>query len=577
MKKSNPQLFLKFAKFLLPHWKLEVLVGSVSLLGVALSLTYPYLTKIVIDQAFRDRDLRLFLILTVIGTLILVVSGLTSKLTNYLNQYIRARVDFDITRTVFEKMQSLPLSFFSHRSSGEHLFKIQYDIYRAADSAVTLLPQALSLIPRFLLVFVIVFRLDAKLSALALLLAPLTLVVPYLFTRRLQRRLKAYIESCQRIFVRLNEVFSRVYLVKAFSKEKREVRSYVRLMKENLSLKKRNIGLEVSSQFYGALAQRAVLGVVAFYGGWRVIEGDLTLGSLTAIMVYLTQLVNMQGSFAKFFQDTALNLVSCERLEPVLDVAVAGDGRRLLEPDIKTGEIRFRDVHFCYDGGKPVLEGTSLTVRSGSWVAIVGPSGVGKTTIINLLLRLYDPKAGSITIDGHDIKEIEPAVLKSRIGFAPQEPLLWNDTVMNNLRYGKEDAADDEIYWAARLAQAHGFIDALPEKYQTVIGENACKISEGQKQRISIARALVKKPRVLIFDEALASIDGEGETAILSNIARELKDVTLIIVTHRLSTLDRVEAVYHLESLGRIRVTNHEKHPSGDAFCREPFSSSLVT
>ena len=570
-------MFLKFAKFLLPYWKLEVVIGSLSLLGVALSLTYPYLTKLVIDQAFRDRDVRLFLILTVIGTLILVVNGLTGKLMNYLNQYIRATVDFDITRTVFEKMQSLPLSFFSHRSSGEHLFKIQYDIYRASDSAVTLLPQALSLVPRFLLVFVIVFCLDAKLSAMTLLLAPFTFAVPYLFTRRLQKTLRAYIESCQRIFVRLNEVFSHVYLVKAFSKEEREVRNYVSLMKDNLSLKKRNIGLEVSSQFYGSLAQRAILGVVAFYGGWRVIGGDLTLGSLTAIMVYLTQLVNMQGSFAKFFQDTALNLVSCERLGPVLDVAVTGDGKRLPDPDIKTGEIRFRDVHFCYDDGKPVLEGTSFVVRPGAWVAIVGPSGAGKTTIINLLLRLYDPKAGSITIDGHDIKEIEPATLKSLIGFAPQEPFLWNDTVMNNLKYGKEDAADDEIYWAARLAQADGFIDGLPEGYQTVIGENACRISEGQKQRIAIARALVKKPRILIFDEALASIDREGEEAILDSIARELKDATLILITHRLSTLDRMDVVYHLESSSRIRVTYPEKGTATGEFRREPFPSSLVT
>lgn len=563
-KRESLRLFLKFARFLLPYWKLEILIGSLALLGVGLSLVYPYLTKLIVDQAFAERDLRLFLWFSGIGAFVLVVNGLVSKFTSYLNQYIRARVDFDITRTIFEKLQSLPFSFLSKRSSGEHLFKIQYDIYRAGDLIVTVLPQTLALIPRFLFVFIIVFRLDVRLSALALLLAPLTFVVPYLFTRRLRERLRAYIQSSQRVFSRLAEVFSHLYLVKAFSKEKRELENYTRLMNENLRLKKRNIGLEVSSHFYASLAQRAVIGLVGIYGGWRVIKGDLTLGSLTAIMVYLTQLVNMQGSFAGFFQDTVLNLVSCERLEPVLDApsAVVED-RPPLTPEFKTGEIRFDDLHFAYDDEKPVLEGLSFVVKSGSRIAIVGPSGVGKTTIANLLVRLYDANGGSITIDGYDIKEIEPVALKNQIGFAPQEPFLWNDTVMNNIRYGKEDATDEEVYKAARLAYADGFIDGLPEKYETVIGENACTISEGQKQRISIARALIKKPKILIFDEAMASLNLEIEDAILTNIERELKGVTFIFVTHRLSSLDRMDAVYELKSSSKICMTGHKRPSDG--------------
>jgi len=319
------------------------------------------------------------------------------------------------------------------------------------------------------------------------------------------------------------------------------------------------------------LAQRAILGLVAFYGGWRVITGDLTLGSLTAIMVYLTQLVNMQGSFASFFQDTALNLVSCERLEPVLDINPATNGDKpLVEPDVKAGEIRFRNVCFSYDDGKPVLEGISFSVKPRSRVGIVGISGVGKTTIINLLLGLYDVQKGSITIDGHDIKDIEPGALKSQIGFAPQEPLLWNDTVMNNIRYGSEEASDEEVYWAARVAEADRFIRALPQKYQTVIGENACKLSEGQKQRISIARALLKRPKILIFDEAMGSLDTEGEDAILTNIERALQDTTLIVVTHRHSSLKRMDAVYDLESPDRISIRSQEKPTPLHGFEPEP-------
>jgi len=571
MKKHNLRLFLRFGKFLLPYWKLEILIGTLSLLGVLLSLVYPYLTKLIIDQAFAERDLGLFLSYTVIGTAVLVGNGLVSKFTGYLNRYIRARVDFDITRQIFEKMQSLPFHFFLERSSGEHLFKIQYDIYRVVDLVVTMTPQALGLIPRFLFVFIIVFRLDARLSALCLLLAPMTFFVPCLFTNRLREKLKEHIQSSQKVFNRLAEVFSHAYLIRAFSSEKRELETYNRLMDENLRLKKKNIGLEVSSQFYASLAQRAVIGLVGVYGGWRVITGDITLGSLTAIMVYLTQLVTMQSNFATFFQDTVLNLVSCERLKPMLDAKLGAAGDKpSLKPEFTRHEIKFTDVHFSYDQKKPVLEKISFTLQPGSWGALVGPSGVGKTTVINLLLRLYDVKEGSITVDGHDIRDIEPEALKEGIGFVPQEPFLWNDTVRNNIRYSKEDATDREIFWAARMAHADEFVKRLPEKYETVIGENACKISEGQKQRIAIARALLKKPRILIFDEAFASVDQELEEAILTDIDRECPEATLLVVTHRSTTLKRMDVIYHLESPARINILHNEQARSRSRAGDEP-------
>jgi len=577
MKKSGLQLFLKFAQLLLPYWKLEALIGSLTALGVAVSLITPYLTKLMIDQGLGKKDTKLFLALAATATAMLIVNGLATRFVNYLNEYIRARVNFDLTRRIFEKLQGLPLGFFRDKTTGEHLFKTQYDIHRAVDIVVTMLPQALGLMPRFVLIFVIIFRLDQRISALVILLAPLTFVAPYFFTKKLQKTIRQYIQSSQEIFIKLGEIFSHIYLVKVFSKEMRERENYTRLMKDNLRLKRKNIGLEVSSQFYASLAQRSVLGLVVLYGGWRVIEGDMTLGSLTAITVYLTQLVSMQGSFARFFQDAAVNLVSCERLKLVFDVTepvVRNDSPP--EDHVEAGEIRFKDVYFSYSDGRPVLEGIGFTIEPRSRVAIVGHSGVGKTTIINLLLRVDDVQAGTISIDGHNISDMEPSILKRQIGLAPQEPLLWNETVMNNIRYGREDATDEDVYWAARLAQADEFILELPQKYRTVIGENACKISEGQKQRISIARALIKKPRILILDEAMASLDTELEDAILADIERELKDATLIVVTHRRSTLARMDAIYHLECSRNISATDRRNHIPEDRVCREDFSSRFI-
>jgi ABC-type multidrug transport system fused ATPase/permease subunit len=576
MKKNSLRVYLKFARFLLPYWKVEVLIASLSLVGVGLSLIYPYLTKLVIDDAFVGRDLKLFLTLAVVGTVIFVLNSLVTNLTNYVSQYIRAKVVFDVTRRIFENLQRLPFSYFPSRSSGEHLFKVQWDIDRAVDAVVRALPQGLALIPRFVGFFIVVLFLDFRLSLFSLLLAPVAFVVPYVFTKRLRERLKAYIQSCQRVFTRLGEVFSRVYLIKAFSKEKSELGRYVEMMDENLRLKKRNIRLEVSGQFAGSLTQRAVLGLVGLYGGWRIISGDMTLGSLTAIMVYLTQLVNMQGSFAGFFQDGALNLVSCERLEPLLDSTSPSRGRHpLLTPEFASGRIDFKGVSFSYDDQRPVIDGISFTIEPGSWGALVGPSGVGKTTILNLLLRLYDAKDGVITLDGYDVTGVGPEAVRKLMGFAPQDPFLWNDTVRNNIRYGKEDATDEEIDWAARMACADEFIRNLPEGYETVVGENAGKISEGQKQRIAIARALVRKPRILIFDEAFASIDQELEKAILSHIERELSGTTVLVVTHRFSTLTQMEVIYHFESPSRLTVIKTERADYDNAKARRSIRLSL--
>ena len=286
-----------------------------------------------------------------------------------------------------------------------------------------------------------------------------------------------------------------------------------------------------------------------------VIKDEMSLGSLSAIMVYLLQLMALQGQFANFFQTTVIGLVSCERLTEVLDVEEEPRPLKTKgEISFKKGEVVFKDVSFGYKKDQHVLKDISFSVEDKRQIALVGPSGCGKTTILHLLLGLYCPWKGDILIDGYNIRELKPASLRRQIGIILQEPFLWNDSIDYNIRYAVDRAQTRDIIKAAELAGADSFIRNLPQGYDTVIGENACKLSEGQKQRIAIARALVKEPKVLIFDEAFSSIDLESEAKIMRNIRDSFKEATLISVSHRLSTVMGAEQAYFLNREGKIIV-----------------------
>ena len=286
--------------------------------------------------------------------------------------------------------------------------------------------------------------------------------------------------------------------------------------------------------------------------------GRMTLGSLSAIAIYLSQLSALQGSLAYFFQQIAMGSVSFDRLQKVLDAEIESVNEEQLPKAVFTkSQIQFKDVSFSYKDGTAVLKNLNFSVPGGSAIALVGPSGCGKTTIANLLLRLYKTTGGEITIDGCNINVLEPQTFYEQMGVVLQEPYLWNDTVENNIKYGKLEAISQEIADAARIACIDNFINLLPQKNLTVIGENACKISEGQKQRLAIARAVIKKPKILVLDEALSSVDAQIEAKIIHNIREALSQTTIIIVSHRLSTIKSVDLVYFLEDRDKVDIAFH--------------------
>ncbi len=521
---------------------------ALSGIGVLLGLVNPYLTKLVIDRAFGNKDLKAFIILALIGGVIFVLNGLLAGLNSYLDRQIKIKVNFDLNKKVFKHLEKLDLDYFQNKSTGEHLYRSSYDIDRVSNFITTIPPQVVAIFPKLVFILIIVLRLNWQMAVFSLCLAPLLYLPPYYFTRKMKEVWEDLIKNSENIFKRLNEVFSHFHLVKAFAKEATEVRDYLKRRIANIRMSMRNTRFEVVSAFAGSAVNKVVIGLISFYGGYQVIKGQMTLGSLMAIMMYIGQLIGLQNSFAGLFQNIAFGIISCQRVEELLDkqpkIVEKKDAKGVI---FKKGGILFRDIRFGYKEREPVLSRINFNIDGGSHIALVGPSGCGKTTILNLILRLYEPWSGDIMIDGYNIKDLKFNSLRGQIRIVLQEPFLWNDTIENNIRYGKPYASEQEIIEVAKVCGVDDFVSELPNRYKTIIGENACKISEGQKQKISIARALIKRPMILILDEAMSSMDSASEKKILSNIKEMQRDSTSIIVSHRLSTIINTDLVYYLQ------------------------------
>ncbi len=552
--------YIKFYRYLLPFWKREVLIIFFSVAAVCLDLITPYLSKLIIDKAYANKDFKLFIFLLSLGAIIFILSNTLKGLSQYLNQYITLRINFNLNNKIFKRLQRQPYGFSQNSSTGQRLFNLSYDVDNVSRFIAEMLPQAISLIPKSFLILVIIFFLNWRMALLALALTPFLYIAPYYFSKRLKKVFKVYLENYQNIFSRLQESLSHIHMVKSFGKENKEALIFARRMIKNVRFRLSNTKTEVTGAFANRLANHIVLGIMVLYGGFQIMKGHMTLGSFTTIAIYISQLSGLQSSLGYFFQQVSLGLVSYTRIEVILNakqkIITNAPTREII---FSKGEIQFKNTVFGYSErqNKKVLDGISFNIPGGSCVGIVGPSGRGKTTIINLLLKLYELDAGEILIDDYNINEIKNKIFYEQIAAAGQEPYLWNDTIANNIRYGKEETDFQEVLKAADIDRVDAFVQGLPEKYDTIIGESACKISEGQKQRIAIARALIKKPKILILDEALSSIDSDIEGQIIDNIRNDFKNITLIVISHRFSAINKMDMVYFLDD--KMYINTHQK------------------
>jgi len=546
--------------FLTPYWKI-LLVSAVLILGRAgLELAPPLFQRTIVDEIIGARDL------TRLSALVGVMIGVYAlqQLDNAGDMYIRhalgQRFIFDMRVRLYAYLQRLSLSFFERTSTGELMSRVTNDV-NALENFVTH-GSALTAIDLLRLVggAIILFLLDARLALLVLLPVPVLVVTLRYFNTRIRpvyRRVRARLGD---INARLQDNLSGIQVIQAFGQEERELERFASAS-ENY-YRARVQGIRYWATYFPAMRFLASMGtvIVLGVGATMVVRGELSLGTLVAFISYIASFyepVNRLTQIDNIFQEA---IAAGERIFELLDeTSDIEDAPGAVELPPIEGEVAFEDVHFRYGTGDDVLHHVTFHVAPGEVVALVGPSGAGKTSIANLLSRFYDPIQGEITVDGHDLRRIKLASLRSQVAVVLQDTFLFNSTVRDNLLYGKPDATQEELVTAAKAAYAHDFITELSDGYDTEIGERGVKLSGGQKQRMALARAILADPRILILDEATSSVDAEAEFLIQQALESVLQGRTALVIAHRLSTIRNADKIIALEEGHIIEVGDHHE------------------
>ena len=554
------KLIFWFMRFVAPYRRQWYGILGLSIATALLGVLSTYASKWVVDDGIAARDLHAFLVAGLAAGGIFLVNALLAGLKEYGERFVRTRVEFDLNRYVFRHIQGLSLDWFREKTTGENLYVIDNDIAAVADVSAATLPQALFIFIKLVVTLAMVMYLNSKMAVFAVFLAAGACLPSYVISRRIQRNCEDLVKNAEATFQMLEEMFSHIFLIKIFRKEAASVRKYLTQRIARIRLSNQNIRWEIFQGATAELTSRISGGMIGLYGGYLVIRGQMSPGSLTAVMVYLYQLTQLQSQAVGFFEQFGVGGISCRRVKAILDeqphVAEHADARNAV---FLNGEVVFQGVSFGYAAAKRVIENVSITIPGKAHAALVGPSGCGKTTLLNLLLRLYDPHQGTISIDGNDLRGLTLRSLRGQIGYAAQQPLLWNESVEYNIRYGRPDASAADLLLAAELTGVTTVVKSLAQGFQTIIGENACRISEGQKQRIAISRALLRNPKILILDEALSSLDSASELQIMANIKHGCPSMTVIIVSHRLHAVMAADAAYYIVAPDRVVVDTPRK------------------
>ena len=543
--------FRRLLGFLRPYRR--AVLGSLGFAWLAMAMTVliPYLVGEAvnaIEEGERPDLLPLALAILGAGTLRL---GLT-VIRRLIAGKVSLAVEFDLRERIYGRLQELELGFFDSQQTGQLMSRATVDLqsirFFLGYGLIFLTQNGLTI----LLASAVMFAINPGLAALALLPVPFVVVAAARFSRLSRPAVQEVQQRIAELTAEAEESISGIRVVKAFAREEHMLgrfrHSVTRVFDQNVySTRLRAF----YSPFLGFLPSIG-LAVVLLVGGRQVISGGLTIGEFTAFYTYLLMLQGPMRMLGLALGMAQRAVASGNRLFEVLDrepLVVSAPGAPAL-PD-GPGGVELHDVTLRYDHSEPALLGISLAVEPGSTVALVGPTGSGKTSLVALLARLYDPTSGSVSIDGADVREVDLASLRREVAFVADESFLFSATVAENIAYARPEATREEVERAARLAQAHGFIDRLPHGYETVVGDRGLTLSGGQRQRVAIARALVADPRILILDDATSSVDARTEAEIKRGLAEVMAERTTFIVAHRLSTISLADEVVVMDE-GRV-------------------------
>ncbi|MBO4419491.1 MAG: ABC transporter ATP-binding protein [Oscillospiraceae bacterium] len=586
-KKNKPKvtkaLLLRILSYLKPYWPQFILVFVAILLSATVGLLPSIITGRIVDEALVGKNMKLLiqLLLAAFGTL--TVSQVIGVLESYINAWISQRIIFDMKNQMYDHLQHMPHAFFTSEKQGDIITRMNTDISGVSSVISGTLSSIVSNVATVVTSLIALFTMSWQLALVGMVVIPL-LIIP---TRSVgQTRWKLLTESQGKrdeMNQMINETLSvsGSLLVKLFAREEREYARFVDINEEvtRLGLKEQRSG-KWFGVIMGMFTQLGPL-LIYFAGGWFIIaksDTTLTVGTITATVALINRLYRPVQSLLNIQVDFTRSLALFTRIFEYFDMKnpiVSKDNGK--KPDMKHADIRYEHVVFSYDPEKPLLTDVDFTVPAGKMYAIVGPSGSGKSTVVNLLPRLYDVLGGSVTVGGVDVRDMDLKYLRTNIGVVTQESYLFNGTIRENLLYAKPDATDRELEEACKIANIHGYIESQPEGYETIVGNRGLKLSGGEKQRLSIARVILKDPKILILDEATSALDSISENAIQEALERLMAGRTSIVIAHRLSTILKADRILVVKDGAIAESGDHESLLAQNGVYRELYETQFRT